>query len=98
MATRDNTREGIDAAIKDFAVHMKHKLLLTRHRPHWKTCDQGFLHSRLLEEAEELLAAIECGDRKSIVREAADVANFAMMLADNAQWDGTRPWDSHEGR
>lgn len=98
MTARENTREGIDAALADFTTHMRHKLLLTRHRPHWENCKRGFLMDRLREEVSELEKAISTGNRKSIVREAADVANFAMMIADNEQWDGTRPWDSHEGR
>lgn len=95
---RENTRECIDAALDDFAVHMRHKLLLTRHRPHWKRVDMPVLLDRLCEEVEELRAAMRRGDRKEVVREAADVANFAMMIADNEQWAGTRPWDSKEGR
>lgn len=95
---RQNNRKCIDAALDDFVVHMKHKLLLTRHRKHWKHLPHRLLHQRVLEEAGELLAAIESGDRKAVVREAADVANFAMMVADNAQWSGTREWNSHQGR
>ena len=95
---RENTRMGIDAALEDFATHMRHKLLLTRHREHWKEATVKFLLSRLIGETVELTDAIESGDRKSIVRECADVANFAMMIADNEQWAGTRPWDSTEGR
>lgn len=97
-AVRENTRKGIDAALSDFVVHMRHKLLLTRHRPHWKNIAIDFLFSRLEEEVRELRASIDAGDRKEVVREAADVANFAMMIADNEQWAGTRTWDSHEGK
>ena len=95
--TAENTRTGIDAALEDFTIHMKHKLLLTRHRPHWANSNLRFLMGCAGEELDELQAAIKSGDRKSIVREAADVANFCMMIAHNAQWSGTRAWDSHEG-
>ena len=95
---RENTRAGIDEAVRDFTVHMKHKLLLTRHRPHWKGCDLAFLLLRLREEVDELAAAIAREDRKETIRECADVANFAMMIADNEQWAGDRSWDSHTGR
>jgi NTP pyrophosphatase (non-canonical NTP hydrolase) len=35
-------------------------------------------------EVEELAGALLGGDSKEVAREAADVANFAMMIADNA--------------
>ena len=88
---RENTRVGIDASVEDFSIHMKHKLLLTRHRPHWKNCSLQFLFDRLILEVDELQDAIENSDSKSTIREAADVANFAMMIADNEQWAGDRP-------
>lgn len=72
-------------------------VLLTRHRPHWKELDVEVLLDRVAEEIDELCDAIASGDRKAVVRECADVANFVMMIADNAQWDGTRGWNSHEG-
>lgn len=93
-----NSRDGIDAALNDFTTHMRHKLLMTRHRSHWSKAEQLFLLSRAREELDELEEALDSETRKSVVREAADAANFCMMIADNAQWDGTRSWDSHEGR
>lgn len=95
---RENTREDIDAALADFTTHMRHKLLLTRHRPHWSGSSTGFLIDRARQELEELAEAFKSEDRKAVVREAADVANFCMMIADNEQWAGTRPWDSKEGK
>jgi hypothetical protein len=56
------------------------------------------LLARAREELDELEDAIERDDRKEIVREAADGANFLMMIADNEQWAGTRKWNSGEGR
>ena len=96
---RLNTGPSIDAALADFTCHMKHKLLMTRHRPHWSRCDVGTLLARAREELDELEQAYESEgcDRKDVVREAADVANFCMMIADNMQWAGTRAYDSHEG-
>jgi len=37
---------------------------------------------RLTQEREELRRAVDRGDPQEVLREAADVANFAMMLAD----------------
>lgn len=81
-----NNRESIDAAIADFVIHMKHKLLLNRHQGHWRGVSVGELRSRLELEVSELDDALMRGERKGIVREAADVANFCMMIADKAQW------------
>ena len=56
----------------------------------WKGEDPQWLHQMLLTETEELLEAIlqfeaspnDDALRLAAVREAADVANFAMMIAD----------------
>lgn len=56
----------------------------------WKNCTfparpggfLGLLHRRLQDEMSELTVALERGIASEIFREAADVANFAMMLAD----------------
>ena len=43
---------------------------------------QGFLMNRLRSEMDELAGAIKRRDVEAIRLEAADVANFAMMVAD----------------
>lgn len=49
----------------------------------------GYLMGRLLEETVELALALDRKNKVSIVHEAADVANFAMFIADyEAQIDG----------
>ena len=63
-----------------FANGMKEKLSENRHKPHWNTQDQEYNIYRLREEIEELKDAISQGDTKDIVREAYDVANFAMFI------------------
>ena len=70
-----------------FAMLMEEKLLLNDHRPGWKNDDVHALIARLYEEARELVQAIGEGVDPAVVhaeigREAADVANFAMMIAD----------------
>lgn len=42
-------------------------------------------HSRLIDEVDELWDAIAVAKRKGIIAECADVANFAMFIADIAR-------------
>lgn len=54
---------------------------------HWQNAffagpPKEYLKSRLYREIEELVVALEFKNSNSILHEAADVANFAMMLAD----------------
>jgi NTP pyrophosphatase (non-canonical NTP hydrolase) len=66
-----------------FASLMEQKLQENDYNGGWDICSTCWLGARLVEEVGELLIAISeshCPDE--IKREAADVANFAMMLAD----------------
>lgn len=67
-----------------FAQAMELKLRLNDHKTHWSNMTQRYLSQRLSQEREELRRACRRGDPAEILSEAADVANFAMMLADNA--------------
>lgn len=57
----------------------------------WKGGWRGMGHRELLDllglEFEELAEAIAAGSAKGIIDEAADVANFAMMIADITRAD-----------
>ena len=64
-----------------FAREMEKKLRENDHKSHWSGREQEYLFTRLMEEAGELHAAY----LDTIVEEAADVANFAMMIADNSR-------------
>lgn len=64
-----------------FADLMEGELRKHDNRPGWKECDPEWLMARLKEEAAELARAI-LSHEESIPAEAADVANFAMMIAD----------------
>ena len=75
-------------AIKAFAERME--LALAEHDEGrgargWLQEDIGWLCTRLLEEVYELEAAITMSrshEGYDVVKEAVDVANFAMMIAD----------------
>jgi hypothetical protein len=66
---------------------MEKKLSENDHKGGWHLCTIGYLKQRLLDEYRELVRRTEQRPltkkaRKEIAREAADVANFAMMIAD----------------
>jgi len=69
-------------SVHAFSIEMLKKLLQNGHKAHWSTVDCDYLFDRLIEELEELKAA-RSGSVNDIVSECADVANFAMMIADN---------------
>ena len=80
--------------VERFAWAMEMKLRKNDHKGHWSGCTNAYLLRRLVGETEELrLAMLGPDGQKSltvaeaeyIIREAADVANFAMMIADNAR-------------
>ena len=75
------------------AAEMKAKLEANRHKLHWRSprVQTEYLALRLYEEVAELLAAVRSGVRADAWAEAADVANFAAMLADRTREDGLLP-------
>lgn len=65
-----------------FAAEMDKKLRENDHKGDWLDLDLGYLQQRLLEEVNELFQSIKQGDNKNSIKEAADVGNFSMMIAD----------------
>lgn len=73
-------------AVRWFAEAMEQKLRENDHKGTWEDCDLGYLLTRLTEERRELTRAIGSpADGAEILKEAADIANFAMMIADQSQ-------------
>jgi len=79
-----------------FARRMEDELRANDHKGGWHSCGDGYLLRRIADERAELGRALRKLARKvarggtvtqkeiqSVVAEAADVANFAMMIADN---------------
>lgn len=68
-----------------FVTDMGERLEANRHKSTWR--ERSFLQllRRVKDETGELERAIRTGDPKAIIHEAADVANFCMMLADEAR-------------
>ena len=66
-----------------FADAMEAQLRANDHKPGWKNDWSKDLLKRLREETDELEKTLEEPDYTgNILKEAADVANFAMMIAD----------------
>lgn len=82
----------IRRAVEAFAHLMERQLKANDHKPGWPNDDPHDLFRRLLEEEGELMAEINRAGMKgqnlnpeviaSIGKEAADVANCAMMIAE----------------
>ena len=73
-----------------FSKLMEAKLQENKHKRHWSTCEHLWLLARMVEEVGELSSLMnrdrglpEGASVRAIARECADVANFAMMIADN---------------
>lgn len=71
--------------VRVFAQAMEERLEANRHKGHWRDCKRGYLLERMREEISELVNAMEFEHASPdvVIKEAADVANFCMMLADN---------------
>ena len=74
--------------VKVFAEKMEYKLSLNDSKDHWCLVPLDRLIDGMMSEIAELLDSIKHGDSlEEIAFEAADVANFAMMIADNVEFN-----------
>lgn len=74
--------------VKLLADAMLDKLNANNHKVHWNECSIDYLKTRLIQEVNELFEEIHkwdnnVGDPDCVLSEAADVANFAAMIAEN---------------
>ena len=77
------TWEDLRPEVQEFALLMELKL---REKDGWQEVSNGGLFARLNEETYELWHKVTYGANSlGVGEEAADVANFAMMLYDNAK-------------
>jgi hypothetical protein len=83
--------KSITESVSKFGEAMVDRLTANARKGHWANCHNGYLRRRLRTETRELFALLDKANRtgltpelrKAIVHEAADVANFAMMIAEN---------------
>jgi len=78
----DEKFRGMRPQLAWFANEMEQQLEANDHKSGWQYSTLKQLLRRLKQEVGELERAIEKG-KPLVVEEAADVANFAMMIADN---------------
>jgi hypothetical protein len=86
---RFKVRKSVDR----FAQQMEKNLRGNDHKGGWEGCTAYHFFEGLCDEAEELrseLNVVGAFDPERVIEEAADIANFAMMIADVAR--------SHLGR
>ncbi len=69
--------------VSSFGVDMLLKLNMNNHKKHWSECSVEYLLHRIIFETLELHEALIHDDKGAAVRECADIANFAAMIADN---------------
>lgn len=77
--------EKVRAPVLQFAVAMERELKANDHKGGWKDCGLKYLFRRIREEVDELQRAAytpKSSGADTICSEAADVGNFAMMIAD----------------
>lgn len=66
--------------IRRFVDAMLYKLQRNAHKGRWENLDTLDALKRMLDEVQELAEAIDNGNTFEVTFEAADVANFAMIL------------------
>jgi len=81
MTTPERTANTEAELVQWFGEHMLVKLRENTHKGHWSTLRPQVLLDGLRVEVGELADAVSIESPEAIVRECADVANFAAMLA-----------------
>ena len=80
--------ERMSFSIRRLAKEMEKQLAANAHKGHWRDCNPDFLFGELQTHVDELRKRYHMGTPPGTIwHEAADVANFLMMLADNFQKD-----------
>lgn len=86
-----STHSGYAVRVAWFFQAMADKLSANSHKRGWDECSVGYLRTRLAQEVCELRRAIDRrAPAEAITKECADVANFAMMIADVYREDEAR--------
>ena len=86
-------RGGYAGIVRNFTRFMVDKLVENNSKSGWQFCGVSYLLNRCSQELWELRRAVKIGKRppEEIKREAADIANFAMMIADVYEREYSEP-------
>jgi len=88
------SRAKVRASVEWFATSMEVQLRVNDYKGGWKNCDLPFLLRKLEAEFRNLslevtlhgnLKTDQRPNHATILRKATDLANFAMMIADNCR-------------
>jgi len=85
MPRFDKTRVEVRSSVRWFSEEMEKKLRRYDYRGGWEECSPDWILARMYDEILELIEAKNKKDWANVIEEAADVANFAMMMASIAQ-------------
>lgn len=71
--------------VKKFAQEMEKQLQANEHKGGWKKCNDYLLYKGIEHNARELVQTLMMaeGNKADIIRRCANIANYAMMIADN---------------
>lgn len=76
-------------SVSKFSEAMLAKLEANKHKKGWLDVpeyDDDWFYRRIGEEVMELIQAAQSGDVEATLLEAADVANFALMIAERTEY------------
>jgi len=77
--------------VRWFAGEMEDKLKKNDFKGGWDGCEVIYLIERIKSETQELIEAMIIKENeKNIIEECADIANFAMMIADKSRSDAEK--------
>ena len=91
MSDKRSSETEARLSVRWFAEQMEKKLIENDHKPDWKDSHLFDLMTGLADEAQELNGALRdffiygIATLEEIIKECAEVGNFAMMIADNAK-------------
>lgn len=70
--------------VMKFASYMENQLAVNEHKGHWHREHQEFLFREMARNVSKLYEALNTDkDKAEVTIRAANIANFAMMIADN---------------
>ncbi len=71
-------------SIKNFAQHMESALVENEHKGGWQGCEMSHFIKCLKKQLQDLMLSLADRDNERITKEAADIANFCMMISEKA--------------